>query len=391
MADGGYVVVYKNTSTFVGIVRVNSSGAITFGPVVISPSHQVNAEIPKVCPTIAGGYLITFMNGNSTVGTAMYSASNVYNTGSPSTFNLSSYSPSYGMGQVNEAFQVPLILQNGAILILFNASGWESGYSYTYNLFMSFVLNGTATSVVNSAATASVQTGNGALDPFLAACGSVTDPSRWFAFGSFDWASQPYFYSGTTTGVTASISSSANLLGQFGQVQRQTGIAPTVDGNVNVYAWNVSNQMQVGRYNTGGAAVSGGYVVLTTVGTSSTYSLDVFNIGWKTLVNFTPNTTSIPSFLIHQTQNLANGISFASTPYTPAQNYYLIGVAQNTATSGNTCWVQTEGVAQLGAGFASGNLLFDYVGSPTNSTAKSAIKGNSGTTSGTSVILKGLK
>ncbi len=391
MADGGYVVVYKNTSTYVGIVRVNSSGAITFGPVVISPSHQVNADLPRVCPNTSGGYLISFMNGVSSVGTAMYSASNVYNTGSPSMFNLNSYTPPYGMAQATSVFQVPLILQNGATLILFNIAGYETSYSYTFNLFMAFTINGTATSVINATATASVQTGNGNSDPYLAACGSVTDTSRWIAFGAYDWASVPYFHSGTTAGVSVSISSSANLAGQFGTIQRQTGIAPTSDGNVNLYAWNTSNQIQVVRTTPTGTTVAGSYVVLSTVGTSSSYSLDVFNTGWKTLVNFTPNTTNISSFLIHQTEALTNGTTFSSTPYTPSQGYSLIGVAQNTANTGELCWVQTEGTAPLGAGFPSANVAFDYVGSPTNSTAKSAIKGNSGTTSGTSVILKGLK
>jgi hypothetical protein len=207
----------------------------------------------------------------------------------------------------------------------------------------------------------------------------------------YDWASVPYFYSGTTAGVSVSISSSANLAAQFGTIQRQTGIVPTSDGNVNLYAWNTSNQIQVVRTTPTGTIVAGSYVVLSTVGTSSSYSLDVFNTGWKTLVNFTPNTTNISSFLIHQTEALTNGTTFSSTPYTPSQGYSLIGVAQNTANTGELCWVQTEGTAPLGAGFPSANVAFDYVGSPTNSTAKSAIKGNSGTTSGTSVILKGLK
>ena len=393
MADGGYVVVYKNTSTFVGIVRVNSSGAITFGPVVISPSHQVNAEIPKVCPTIAGGYLITFMNGAVNVATAIYSASNVYNTGSQALFSVNSYTPSYGPPYAIEVFPVPLILQNGATLIFINAGCIDGSYSYYLNLFMVFSLNSTATSVTTmTASTIAGASGGGYLSTNMSACGSTTDPSRWFAFAAMDASYQyPVFCTGVTTGASLSIAGTGALTTPFGTTIRQPALAPSADGGVNLYVWNGSNQIQVGRYNTAGTPISGGYALLTTVGSSSNYSLDVFSTGWKTLVNFTPNTTNIPSFLIHQTQTLANGTAFASTPYTPAQNYYLIGVAQNTATSGNTCWVQTEGVAQLGAGFASGNLLFDYVGSTTNSTAKSAIKGNSGTTSGTSVILKGLK
>ena len=393
MADGGYVVVYKNTSNRIGIVRVNASSAITFGPEILPNStFATAAEQPMVCATTSGGYLITFTWSSSHIATALYTASNVFATGQGGVA-ANTFSP--GTGFSSQLFATPLCLQNGNLLVLANLAAIDNSYSYYYNSIIVLKFNSTATTVDNSQSSyTSVSTG-GALSPLIAVCGSITTPDRWVALVVFDASNQtPVLCTGLSpSGGSVTLTNTTTIQGVMGQTQKQVGIAPQADGNVNVYVWNNSNQLQVAKYSPTGSLVAGSLTLLTTISpvSSQSYSLNVFNTGWKTLVNFTPSTTNIPSFLIHQTETLTNGTTFSSTPYTPSQGYSLIGVAQNTANTGELCWVQTEGTAPLGAGFPSANVAFDYVGSPTNSTAKSAIKGNSGTTSGTSVILKGLK
>jgi hypothetical protein len=391
MADGGYVVVFRNTSSLVTIVRVGANATITFGPVNINAAIQPGTPfIPKVCATLSGGYLITFSWGSAYVATALYSANNVFLSGQTSSINLNSVLTPYGMPQAIQAFPIPLCLQNGAMIIIAAVGGYDSSYSYTFNLIVAMVLNAAATSTLAISSTNQGASGGGYIAPTLSVCGSVTDPSRFFACwcqdASYNW---PIFTSGTATTSSVTFSNSTSVHGVMGNSNRQTGITPTADGNANVYVWNNSNSLNLVRYSPS-ASVVNSLIALVGSSTSYVYALDVFNTGWKTLLNYTPS-SNVPTFLIHQSQTAAAGFTSLTTPYTPSQGYSLIGVAQNTANTGELCWVQTEGTAPLGAGFPSANVAFDYVGSPTNSTAKSAIKGNSGTTSGTSVILKGLK
>jgi hypothetical protein len=108
---------------------------------------------------------------------------------------------------------------------------------------------------------------------------------------------------------------------------------------------------------------------------------------------FAPPATGYASFGTAYSATYTNGVTnlTSATSYTPANGYYLLGVALTTASAGSTGVVATNGSANLGASYpnVTSNILFDYTG--TAFTARSAINANRGNVFGTNVTLRGLE
>jgi len=353
MLDGGFVVAYASTSTLAYIRRYDSAGNSLLGQTqagsgtlqgYISVSAFSNGSY-LVCGTSAGAsqlryYVVSSANVVGPVNTPTGATTTIYDCKAVS-------------------------LTNGNIAIVYNLSNSANYY---------LIVDSTAAVVV----------------PAVSA-GAATTVLQWDACTIPNGFAISYSLSSNSTFYMKCISNGGTNGGAV-QIFAGTANSPSIcyGGNNTVYATYLSSNLKFSVItNTNGSSTP---VVSSnnTVNPAFTqFSTSIANNALDgSIAAVYRNTTS--GFVAFQTVNqqtyTQNVTQLTGANYTPATNYYFLGVATNSAAAGGIVNVQMNGVTALPSTYPSvtSPISFDYQ----NGASPFAQRG---TVSGRNIILKGLE
>jgi hypothetical protein len=370
LSDGGFIVTFYDTGTgYTGYSRLNSSNTITVNSAQIflgNVSSFVVAASPNYYAfsshsssgTSQATLKIYSMSGNSLTGTYTFTGSSVYLTGCA--------------GTSQDTFYIA-IADTGTNATFFNHINTSGG-----NL--------------GSANYASANNGGGGVFtniPGTSSTANTTYPGAYAAnFAIINSSGQIiiirlYVASAGTANLTSG-STGITTYTQFALGSISNG------GCVLTYR-GPSNYLYYATYNAAGSQIATGTLVSAV--TTNT-ALGVSGIAGGTFAYcYAAQTTGYATLASAYTTTYTNGVTVlnGTTSYTPANGYYILGVALTTAAAGSTGMVATNGSANLGSSYptVTSNILFDSTG--TAFTARSAINANRGNVIGTNVTLRGLE
>lgn len=421
LQNGNMMFIYPTAGGTLSAAVYNSTGALQGTVQTVSTDVNLNDwQTLKTCVLGNGFVVVTHRRGSDG-----YLGYVVLNASGVSQYSVYPFSSSYTMCDV-------------AAVGPGNASSWTSGLHFgaaTDNAGYAIVrIYSSYNSFYGTYNCYSINSGDGmyALAMAPMANGNVTVLFGDNTYGTFQ--AQTFNYTGSSVGSTGGMGSfSATYRAMYGVATTPASGATTTNTAMFVVKYSNGNNYRVAisgtsgsmslvlgagyQYsNTIGSLTNGGYVVADQNG-SGTISVNILNssntsIGTasisgaysgyggapvvagfsngKCVISYC-NTSGNPVFSILNTQNLTSGdtVLTNSAAYTPANNYYLLGVALTSASAGSTGLVVTNGNASLGSSFpsVSSNILFDCTGSAT--TARSAINANRGNVIGTTVTLRG--
>jgi hypothetical protein len=355
MPDGGFVVVY-GTSVAGGtgyIQRFNSAGTNTLAQTSIGGQFYSAVSIAAFTN---GSYAVCGITTNSTqLRYFTVSAANVVGgtitPGSPT-------STTYNVRAVT--------LTNGNVAITYNL-----GSSNVYFL----IINSAGTAIV-APVSAGVSTGYTNWD--------VCTTPTGFAF-SFMLAANNHIY--------AQYVSNAGVIGTAIVVVASAGSGkPSIcyGGNNTVYIPQISTNLRSANVtNVGvGTLVSSGVIPLSPAFANlGLVYASVSTLNGAFAAIYINTVTGAASFQTLNQQTYTQNVTvLTGNTYTPATNYYFLGVATNSAAAGNIVNVQVNGVTALPSTYPSvtSPISFDYQ----NGASPFAQRG---TVSGRNIILKGLE
>jgi hypothetical protein len=369
MPDGGYIATwYEGASTNFFFSRVSSANAVTYGPAALGGGAATsNGSI--FAATTQNYYALSYnlSLGNTTAVLRIYNLSN----GSTGQYNptFTNISNTCCAGTNSDTFYL----------------GVGDYGANNFNIHH-VAVNGTQIG-------AGVTVSSNSTYRWIAACGSTANStyagsySAWFMFPNSSGQLQiyrVYASSATTPSYTG---------GNQGTQMTQAAVASTNNGGAMlVYRNSSTGILQAASFNAAANQVGSTVTLVASAVPDVAIGASGF-AGASFAYGYGANATSYPTLQTAYSVAYTNGVTSltGTNSYTPANGYYVLGVALTTAAAGATGMVATNGSANLGASYpnVTSNILFDYTG--TAFTARSAINAQRGNVIGTNVTLRGLE
>lgn len=356
MADGGFVVAYYNTSSItVCIQRFDSLGNTLLGNTTLS----VNWSMYSIAALKNGSYVVAGGTGGAQLLFIIISSNNVIG----STQTVTSATLTDNVNAVG--------LTNGNFVLSYNRSGTTANYAI-FTSSGSAVLAQTNSGVGANTSIAprvcALETGFAmSLMPNGAFSGIRTFNNSGTARGTLAYTGTSYPYSGICAGQNNTVYVILKLSGTT---------TPFL-----LYIANTTDTVPT-------------FVSLTTVSPSFTNIVVAYtNFTLPNCLNgsvFVPYRNTSTTLLSFQTINIdtytQNVTTLTGANYTPATNYYFLGVAASSAAAGGTINVITNGNATLPSTYPSvtSSIAFDYQNGASSSAQR-------GTIIGRTIALKGLE
>lgn len=369
MADGGFIVAYIDSGTsYPTYARLNSSNSVIYGPTSVISGVVVSLSVSATANYYAFGYhngdgggtgsYRIYTNSNSLASSSSLSVTGVYNTSIA------------GTSSDTFIFCITDGGNNQTIFYHLNPSGGQYGSTYVYG-------------------SATTSTGYTSVACGTTASTSATYAGAYSAYFAFPNASGSavllrIYTASTSTNITAAGSAT-------GASAETIAIASINNGGCMLAYRNASGYLSYLTYGANGNQIASGNLVASAI---TNTSLGISGIAGGTVaLAYAAPTTGYSTLATAYSAAYTNGVTTltGTTSYTPANGYYVLGVALTTAAAGATGMVATNGSANLGSSYPSvtSNILFDYTG--TAFTARSAINAQRGNVIGTNVTLRGLE
>lgn len=365
LSDGGFIVTYNDNSTgYIAYSRLTSSNTLSVSSAIVTTTSGASLRVAAspsyyafsyhTSPGAGAAYLkIYAMSSNATTGTYSGSFNTVYATGCA------------GTSQDTFFIAVADTASNVAYFNHINTSGSSLGSNNISTAGNSFA------GIAGVSSTA-----------------STTYAGAYAANFAYPNASnQVIIVRAYTSSAGAPTISSLNT----GLSYNIVALGSTTNGGCVLTYRGASNYLYYATYNAACAQIATGTLVSAAI---SNVSIGVSGIAGGTFAYcYGAQTTGYATLASAYTTTYTNGVTVlnGTTSYTPANGYYVLGVALTTAAAGSTGMVATNGSANLGSLYptVTSNILFDSTG--TAFTARSAINANRGNVIGTNVTLRGLE
>lgn len=418
--DGSIVFVYANypASSVLTQKVFNSSGTLISGPTTVNSNLGASAAY-GIAALTTGGYVITCVQANNTQWAGWYNSSYTqYSAGTyGSAINTGGYfdNTSFADPTTSNAYWANVNPTGSAYYGLFNNTSilsWTTtSTSFTSKQEMVQVLgvlgnaralhlsngssnNCTIMNITSGAAGTTLTLPNyvQSTGSTFGFCTSLAGGGRFIYVGSSDGTNliaYVYQWNGGSTAGSFSIvkTITLNTTGNFSTLCVKPGYdggftVTTAGSGGNIVAYIVN--YAAGDF-TAPVTYQTAITAVSTTTATSTYHATTRSGGLA--IGYNNSASFAPSFVIMAAQTLTNGVTplYGSNTYTPANNYYLLGVAATTAAAGTVGEVIVNGPAALGSTYPSvvNQINFDYssVGPPS--------RGNKGYVAGTTAVLKG--
>jgi len=369
MPDGGYIAGWCDSSIGFAYSRVSSANAVTSGPTQVSGgSGGTNGTLFAAASPNYYAFSYNFTLGTPSYNLKVYNLSN----SSTGTYNTS-------LNNINTTACVGTSADTFYLLV----------GDYTNNNWSLQHIN-TSAGQIGSTLTFSTCSNSYS---WVAGCGSTTNATysgacnAWFMFPNSSGQLQTYRFYGT-----ASAQPTYQGVNQ-GTAMTQAAVASTNNGGAMlVYRNSSTGILQAASFNAAANQVGSTVTLVASAVPDVVIGASGF-AGASFAYGYGANATSYPTLQTAYSVAYTNGVTSltGTTSYTPANGYYVLGVALTTAAAGATGMVATNGSANLSSSYpnVTSNILFDYTG--TSFTARSAINANRGNVIGTNVTLRGLE
>lgn len=368
MPDGGYIAGWCDSSTGFTYSRVSSANAVTSGPTQISGSGSTNGTLFAAASVNYFAFSYNFTLGTPTFSLRVYNLSNS---------SMGTYSSS--LTNVNNTACVGTSANTFYLLV----------GDYGNNNWTILHINANAVQIGGSVSFSSCSNSYS----WVAGCGSTANTtyagacSAWFMFPNSSGNLQTYRFYGTDSALPT-----YQGVNQ-GTAISQAAVASTNNGGAMlVYRNSSTGFLQAASFNAAANQVGTTATLVATAVANVAIGASGF-AGPSFAYGYGATATSYPTLQTAYSAAYTNGVTTitGSNSYTPANGYYVLGVALTTAAAGATGMVATNGSANLGSSYPSvtSNILFDYTG--TSFTARSAINAQRGNVIGTNVTLRGLE
>ena len=415
LTGGNVAYVYRTAANTITGAIYNSAGVLQGSTVTITTDCNFTSKSFSICALSDGGYIVAWLSFAS--GNAVYSRVNSSNTVTLSSQNVTGsntvsvycaatqnyYAFSFHTADGGSQAQLKIYTMSNSTTGTFtgsftgvyntacagtNADTFYMGVNDTgASTFYIYHIDAGAT-VLGSISTISATNSYS----YIAACGSTTNStyagnySAWFiAANSSGQLSSVRVYASTATTPSRVITNQSVGFGIVAAASANNGDA------VVTYTDSSTGHLKYMILNAGGSQTSSGTLIAGVV-SSNNIGAGGFT-GNKFAYGYGAAGTNYPTLQTAWGASYTTGVTVltGATSYTPANGYYLLGVALTTAAAGATGMVATNGSANLGASYpnVTSNVLFDYTG--TSFTARSAINANRGNVIGTNVTLRGLE